>query len=810
MKKNTDIDISQLAPSLRQDKYYIGVVRDLKVKWEEAHGPIWLNGSLRPDYIEYLKIVDSEAEKVLQSSQSVKLFQAYQNRDIAKSQSLEELPQYRDFLIKEIDKRVSSLVPQGTKELNLEEYSQFEKEAVNDIDDINKDFFDAHPDIQQKLIPAIEESPTEDLIYSSKPNISRFVQADLDYYPISVGTDEINNESSLTDQISVDSDIISQSQPTERVSRSYREPSSNILSQLDRQKGSGTPATKAVVKQIANKVGGSLGSALGTALGPVGTKIGNFIGNTIGKAVGNLLTDPIGTLKRWMGNFAKFATGAAVAIGTSLILLILQLVLWGLIFVSGMVLLTVIILFIINSGAYIVPPGGFGNQNVGGAGGGGGVPPPGGGGILGDCENGDFGVNITEQLAGLINSANVHLLGGSTGSRALQLCIKPTMIVMHWSAGYDNSDGSEATYSTLTSRNLSCQLATDTDNTILMQPFYEKAVEMAWCAGPNANPYSVQNELSGGCTDNPSSGYRCNRTLTECPQPDDVKPGDIYNIQFDDNPPHPCEPINDLGVDAICKVMQQYCIPISQIKGHYHFGKADPGQEYLENYFIPRMQNECEIDLNACGEPVAGVSTSNDVLNNILNSSFTCNSAVSEIDSNTENLIKTSSNPNLQCESISNLRKVTTDYWGFDGVFHSDGELIVSKDHAERIAYTFKSLCELHFPINKIKPLHEYSDNKTVNLFTDNDTFAYSCTDLEGVSNSNRFGISVNINPIQNPLVDNEKVFPTSGISYIDRNNYKMGMLLRDDLFVGLFEKMGWNWGGNNLTKKNYMNFSAQ
>lgn len=189
--------------------------------------------------------------------------------------------------------------------------------------------------------------------------------------------------------------------------------------------------------------------------------------------------------------------------------------------------------------------------------------PAGPGGIAGECPDG--GEEITNELATKIPGGIVKLLPNTNGARSetFRLCIKPTMMVIHWSGGYDNENGNDATYTTLVERDLACQYATDTNDVYLMQPFYETEVEMAWCA--NAwNTYSINNEVAGNNFTAP-------------------------------NPP-PNETELQRAVTATCEIMKQYSIPWSQIYGHYQVpnsGKDDPGEAFLLNEFIPRVRNEC-------------------------------------------------------------------------------------------------------------------------------------------------------------------------------------------------------------------------
>lgn len=230
-------------------------------------------------------------------------------------------------------------------------------------------------------------------------------------------------------------------------------------------------------------------------------------------------------------------------------------------------LLTIFIIMTIhmtNTGAYIVPQGGYGEQFGNLTGGDGTSYPPD---IVNNCNPDETGEDITEDIARRITNGAVHLLPDNTGPRPLKLCIEPTLIVIHWSGGHSNNEGNDRTYETLISRNLACQLATDTNDQWVMQPFYENQVELSWCVG-EWNIYAISNEMAGGA-----------------------------ESEFTAPIPPPPEVEFNMAVQSTCVIMQQYNIPWTQIYGHYEVpnngGKTDPGARFLHEAFIPAVRNRC-------------------------------------------------------------------------------------------------------------------------------------------------------------------------------------------------------------------------
>ena len=214
-------------------------------------------------------------------------------------------------------------------------------------------------------------------------------------------------------------------------------------------------------------------------------------------------------------------------------------------------------------------------------------------GVAGLCPAG--GEEITDKLANRMKNGLVRLLPNTLGARSTpgRFCITPTMIVIHWSGGWDNDDANDRTWNTLVTRNLACQLGSDANDTTLMQPFYETQVEFPWCASA-FNTFSINNEIGGGFLKRSGGETIVDIRFTdEKGYPSRLPPGNP-------NKPRqrifPTKLVFDHAIDATCVIMKQYNIPWSQIYGHYHVpgaGKSDPGKEFLEDWFIPTIKNKC-------------------------------------------------------------------------------------------------------------------------------------------------------------------------------------------------------------------------
>jgi hypothetical protein len=154
------------------------------------------------------------------------------------------------------------------------------------------------------------------------------------------------------------------------------------------------------------------------------------------------------------------------------------------------------------------------------------------------------------------------------------------------------------------------------------------------------------------------------------------------------------------------------------------------------------------------------------------------------------------------------LMNINVTYWGFDQKSHV-GTLVINKKVAPEIMEIFATLHQAKFPIEKIQPLvgYHYNENKAMQ---DNDTFAFNCraiTNHNSILSKHSYGIAIDINPLQNPYIKGETIFPPEGKPYIDRNAAVIGTIVDSDIVVQTFKKYGWQWGGNWKSLKDYQHF---
>lgn len=154
------------------------------------------------------------------------------------------------------------------------------------------------------------------------------------------------------------------------------------------------------------------------------------------------------------------------------------------------------------------------------------------------------------------------------------------------------------------------------------------------------------------------------------------------------------------------------------------------------------------------------------------------------------------------------LSYVTVSFIGFDAKPHT-GELIVHADYAEEIAAIFGQLFDRRFPIEEMR-IVEPSDLIPPHWGDTNNTSSFVCRLVTGGSrfSEHASGLAIDINPFHNPYVKGPNVIPALAGSFGDRAWPRAGMIDADDPVVAAFERIGWRWGGNWNSLKDYQHFS--
>ncbi|MEO5874942.1 MAG: M15 family metallopeptidase [Streptosporangiaceae bacterium] len=139
-------------------------------------------------------------------------------------------------------------------------------------------------------------------------------------------------------------------------------------------------------------------------------------------------------------------------------------------------------------------------------------------------------------------------------------------------------------------------------------------------------------------------------------------------------------------------------------------------------------------------------------------------------------------------------------YWGFDGVAHPGGQMIVNKDSATKVAGVFRKLYAQKYPIRRMRLVDAYQGDDFDSIDDDN-TSAFNCRQATGSGNwsQHAYGWAIDLNPCENPYIvtGGEIAHRKCAKFYRNRSAREPGVITRNDRVVKAFAAIGWGWGGN-------------
>lgn len=159
--------------------------------------------------------------------------------------------------------------------------------------------------------------------------------------------------------------------------------------------------------------------------------------------------------------------------------------------------------------------------------------------------------------------------------------------------------------------------------------------------------------------------------------------------------------------------------------------------------------------------------------------------------------------------ALNDLRLVSLSYWGFDDASHA-GQLIVNADSVKPIVDAFRALYQARFPIRQMRLVDYYGGDDERSMAADN-TSAFNCRLVPGTAtwSQHAYGRAVDIDPLENPEIRNGQIDPPSAWRAASRTRSDPGMIGHGDPVWWAFTAVGWTWGGDWRSPKDYMHFSA-
>lgn len=158
--------------------------------------------------------------------------------------------------------------------------------------------------------------------------------------------------------------------------------------------------------------------------------------------------------------------------------------------------------------------------------------------------------------------------------------------------------------------------------------------------------------------------------------------------------------------------------------------------------------------------------------------------------------------------AASDLAWIRLAFWGFDQRRHT-GELLVNSAAANDLVGVFRALYAARHPIEQMR-ISTRADLDAPPTGDGNNTEGFVCRPTTGGTSFSQhaYGLAIDLDPFQNPYIKGDLVLPELAGSYLDRSRVRAGMILANDAVVQAFRRIGWQWGGDWRTLKDYQHFS--
>ncbi len=156
----------------------------------------------------------------------------------------------------------------------------------------------------------------------------------------------------------------------------------------------------------------------------------------------------------------------------------------------------------------------------------------------------------------------------------------------------------------------------------------------------------------------------------------------------------------------------------------------------------------------------------------------------------------------------ADLRWLRVTFRGFDGERHT-GELLVATDVVDDLQTVFARLWRARFPLEELR-ITRRDELDAPPTGDGNNTGAFVCRPVTGGTSysEHAYGRAVDVNPFQNPYVRDDLVLPELASAYLDRGRRSPGMVRAGGPVVATFAAVGWEWGGDYRSLKDYQHFS--
>lgn len=165
--------------------------------------------------------------------------------------------------------------------------------------------------------------------------------------------------------------------------------------------------------------------------------------------------------------------------------------------------------------------------------------------------------------------------------------------------------------------------------------------------------------------------------------------------------------------------------------------------------------------------------------------------------------------PKCPDEIRKRQRLVTVKYYSMDNLIHQ-GQLVIDKELKKDIKKVFALALKERFPIYSVIPISDKRFRKGNRWDDDlsmeaNNTSAFNYREVTGGGrlSNHAYGRAVDINTFLNPYIKGNRILP-HGATYDPK---VAGTFTAESPIVREFLRLGWAWGGNWTSLKDYQHF---
>jgi hypothetical protein len=153
--------------------------------------------------------------------------------------------------------------------------------------------------------------------------------------------------------------------------------------------------------------------------------------------------------------------------------------------------------------------------------------------------------------------------------------------------------------------------------------------------------------------------------------------------------------------------------------------------------------------------------------------------------------------PDPRCPPFAALALLTVDHHDLDGV-RQTGQMVVAAELADELLAAFEQLWAADFPIERMEPIDAYGGDDDASMAANNSS-AFNFRTIAGSDtlSQHSYGVAIDLNPRLNPMITRTGIYPPSGAAWLDRDDLRPGMITRPGVVVDIFDRLGWEWGGD-------------